>query len=173
MMKHCSRLQAALAGMKIKQKVSCNQDLLSSSPQQLEGYQLPRYVRVNILKTTVEDAIDYLKREVFRLPGTGLQRQLNDLNLKGNLGDLQLSDLLVVSAKTDFHDHNLYKAGHIILQDKVQGQLSPCVLREPSYRQPCPGSCTVPGNKTNHLAAIMNNKGKMHLNDSEGLTSQG
>ncbi|XP_052385792.1 28S rRNA (cytosine-C(5))-methyltransferase-like isoform X3 [Oncorhynchus keta] len=119
MMKHCSRLQAALAGMKIKQKVSCNQDLLSSSPQQLEGYQLPRYVRVNILKTTVEDAIDYLKREVFRLPGTGLQRQLNDLNLKGNLGDLQLSDLLVVSAKTDFHDHNLYKAGHIILQDKA------------------------------------------------------
>uniref|UniRef100_A0A8C8M6X9 Uncharacterized protein n=1 Tax=Oncorhynchus tshawytscha TaxID=74940 RepID=A0A8C8M6X9_ONCTS len=133
MMKHRSRLQAALAGMKIRQKVSCNQDLLSSSLQQ--------YVRVNILKTTVEDAIDYLKREVFHLPGTGLQRDIL-------CGDLQLSDLLVVSAKTDFHDHNLYKAGHIILQDKVW------------ILNPCPGSCTAPENKTNHLAAIMNNKGK-------------
>lgn len=51
-----------------------------------------------------------------------LMSRLNDLNLKGKsfVGDLQLSDLLVVSAKTDFHDHNLYKAGHIILQDKVR-----------------------------------------------------
>lgn len=38
MMKHRSRLQAALARMKIKQKVSRNQDLLSSSLQHPEGY---------------------------------------------------------------------------------------------------------------------------------------
>lgn len=36
------------------------------------------------------------------------------------ISDLHLPNLLVFSAKTDFHDHYLYKAGHIILQDKVQ-----------------------------------------------------
>uniref|UniRef100_A0A4W5M2M8 NOP2/Sun RNA methyltransferase 5 n=1 Tax=Hucho hucho TaxID=62062 RepID=A0A4W5M2M8_9TELE len=165
MMKHCSRLQAALAGMKIKQKVSCNQDLLSSSLQQPEGYQLPRYLRVNTLKTTVEDAINYLKREGFRLPGTGLLvSQFNDLNLKGKsfVGDLQLLVLLVVSAKTDFHDQSLQGWPH---HSTRQGQLSPCVLREPSYRQPCPGACTAPANKTSHLAAIMNNKGRLFAFD--------
>ena len=51
-----------------------------------------------------------------------LMSRLDDLNLKGKsfVGDLHLSDLLVFSPKTDFHDHNLYKAGHIILQDKVR-----------------------------------------------------
>ncbi|CAB1316553.1 unnamed protein product [Coregonus sp. 'balchen'] len=108
-----------LPRMKIKQKVSCNQDLLSSSLQQPEGNQLLRYVSVNTLKTTVEDAIDYLKREGFRLPRTGLQ----------------------------------------------VSQLSPCVLPEPSYRQPRPGTCSAPGNNTSHLAAIMNNKGRLFAFD--------
>lgn len=36
------------------------------------------------------------------------------------MSDLHIRDLLVFSAKMDFHDHYLYKAGHIILQDKVR-----------------------------------------------------
>lgn len=72
--------------------------------------------------------------------------------------DLHLKDLLVFSAKMEFHDHFLYKAGHIILQDKVRhttpaflryvkprrliknifvGQLSSCFSPEPSSRQSC------------------------------------
>lgn len=45
---------------------------------------------------------------------------LDCLSGKTFLRDLHLQDLLVFSAKTDFHDHFLYKAGHIILQDKVK-----------------------------------------------------
>uniref|UniRef100_A0A8C7KEX0 NOP2/Sun RNA methyltransferase 5 n=1 Tax=Oncorhynchus kisutch TaxID=8019 RepID=A0A8C7KEX0_ONCKI len=167
MMKHRSRLQAALARMKIKQKVSRNQDLLSSSLQQPEGDQLPRYVRVNTLKTTVEDAIDYFKREGFSYLGQAYR--LDDLNLKGKsfVGDLHLSDLLVFSPKTDFHDHNLYKAGHIILQDKG---LWTCLCLPAYLLNPPTGShvldaCAAPGNKTSHLAAIMKNKGRLFAFD--------
>uniref|UniRef100_A0A673MNQ5 NOP2/Sun RNA methyltransferase 5 n=1 Tax=Sinocyclocheilus rhinocerous TaxID=307959 RepID=A0A673MNQ5_9TELE len=78
MMKHRSRLQAALARIKVKRKVSRNQDLLPSSFQQTQDYAIPRYVRVNTLKTTLEDVIDYLKREGFSYQGTACR--LEDLN---------------------------------------------------------------------------------------------
>ncbi|KAG7322445.1 hypothetical protein KOW79_013791 [Hemibagrus wyckioides] len=69
MLKHHSRLQAALARIKVKRKVSRNQDLLPHSVQH-NGPDIPRYVRVNTLKTTVEDVIDYLKREGYSYQGT-------------------------------------------------------------------------------------------------------
>ncbi|GAA6094108.1 probable 28S rRNA (cytosine-C(5))-methyltransferase [Tachysurus ichikawai] len=69
MLKHQSRLQAALARIKVKRKVSRNQDLLPPSVQH-KSSDIPRYVRVNTLKTTVEDVIDYLKREGYSYYGT-------------------------------------------------------------------------------------------------------
>ncbi|XP_010891877.1 probable 28S rRNA (cytosine-C(5))-methyltransferase isoform X2 [Esox lucius] len=163
MLKHRSRLQAALARMKIKQKVSCNLDLLPSNLQQCEGDQLPRYVRVNTLKTTVEDTVDYFKREGFSYLGKAYR--LDDLKLNGKsfVGDLHLSDLLVFSAKTDFHDHYLYKAGHIILQDKAS--CLPAYLLNPPAGSHVLDACAAPGNKTSHLAAIMKNKGRLFAFD--------
>lgn len=163
MMKHRPRLQAVLARMKVKKKVSRNEDLLPASVQQRVGDQLPRYVRVNTLKTTVEDTVDYLKREGFTYRGQA--SKLDDFILKGKnfVKDLHLPELLVFSPKTDFHDHFLYKAGHIILQDKAS-----CL---PAYfLNPPPGShvidaCAAPGNKTSHLAAIMRNKGRLFAFD--------
>ena len=55
--------------------------------------------------------------EWFLLPGS-----LEDLRaLKGKcfLLDPLLPELLVFPAGTDLHDHPLYQAGHLILQDKV------------------------------------------------------
>nr|XP_057941079.1 probable 28S rRNA (cytosine-C(5))-methyltransferase [Doryrhamphus excisus]XP_057941080.1 probable 28S rRNA (cytosine-C(5))-methyltransferase [Doryrhamphus excisus]XP_057941081.1 probable 28S rRNA (cytosine-C(5))-methyltransferase [Doryrhamphus excisus]XP_057941082.1 probable 28S rRNA (cytosine-C(5))-methyltransferase [Doryrhamphus excisus]XP_057941083.1 probable 28S rRNA (cytosine-C(5))-methyltransferase [Doryrhamphus excisus]XP_057941084.1 probable 28S rRNA (cytosine-C(5))-methyltransferas len=163
LMKHRSRLQAELARMKVKQKVSRNEDLLPSSVKEPAGDLLPRYVRVNTLKTTVEDTVDYLKRDGFSYLGEA--SKLDDLTLKARefVKDLHLSELLVFPPKTDFHDHFLYKAGHIILQDKASC-LPAFVLNVP------PGShvidaCAAPGNKTSHLAAIMKNRGKLFAFD--------
>lgn len=163
MMKHRASLRSALARMKVKQKVSKNEDLLPAGTSRPPSGQLPRYVRVNTLKTTVEDAIDYLKRDGFSYLGKAAK--LEDLILKGKrfIRDLHLPELLVFSPKTDFHDHFLYKAGHIILQDKAS-----CL---PAYLlNPPPGShiidgCAAPGNKTSHLAAIIKNQGKLFAFD--------
>ncbi|XP_045913587.1 probable 28S rRNA (cytosine-C(5))-methyltransferase [Micropterus dolomieu] len=163
MMKHRPRLQAALARMKVKRKVSKNEDLLPASIQQLVGVQLPRYVRVNTLKTTVEDAVDYLKRDGFSFLGQA--SGLDDLTLKGRhfVRDMHLPELLVFSPKTDFHDHFLYKAGHIILQDKAS--CLPAYLLNPPPGSHVIDACAAPGNKSSHLAAIMENKGRLFAFD--------
>ncbi|KAI1893700.1 hypothetical protein AGOR_G00126390 [Albula goreensis] len=164
MMKHRSRLQAELARMKVKKKVSRNVDLLSSSSQQIEGNQLPRYVRVNTLKTTVEDVIDYLKREGFLYQGQASRLEdLNNLSGKTFVSDLHLPDLLVFPPKMDFHTHFLYQAGHIILQDKAS--CLPAYLLNPRVGAQVLDACAAPGNKTSHLAAIMHNKGKLFAFD--------
>ncbi|XP_034392173.1 probable 28S rRNA (cytosine-C(5))-methyltransferase [Cyclopterus lumpus] len=163
MMKHRSRLQAALARLKVKQKVSKNEDLLPASVQKLFGIQLPRYARVNTLKTTVEDAVDYLKRDGFSYLGHA--SSLDDLALrkKDFVIDMHLPELLVFSPKTDFHDHFLYKAGHFILQDKAS--CLPAYLLNPPVGSHLIDACAAPGNKTSHLAAIMKNKGRLFAFD--------
>ncbi|KAM7404444.1 hypothetical protein PAMP_011789 [Pampus punctatissimus] len=163
MMKHRARMQAVLARMKVKQKVSRNEDLLPAGVLQPAGDQLPRYVRVNTLKTTVEDTVDYLKRDGFSYLGQA--SSLDDLTLKKKdfVKDLHLPELLVFSPKTDFHDHFLYKAGHIILQDKAS--CLPAYLLNPSPGCHVIDACAAPGNKTSHLAATMKNKGKLFAFD--------
>ncbi|XP_071331756.1 28S rRNA (cytosine-C(5))-methyltransferase isoform X1 [Trachinotus anak] len=163
MMKHRSRLQAELARMKIKQKVSRNEDLLPAGVQQSTADHLPRYVRVNTLKTTVEDAVDYLVRDGFSYQGQA--SRLDDLTLKEKdfVMDLHLLELLVFSPKTDFHNHFLYRAGHIILQDKAS--CLPAYLLNPPAGSHVIDACAAPGNKTSHLAAIMKNKGKLFAFD--------
>lgn len=163
MMKHRPRLQAALARMKVKQKVSKNEDLLPESVQRLAGDQLPRYVRVNTLKTTVEDVVDYLKRD--GLSYLGQASRLDDLTLKERdfVRDIHLPELLVFSPKRDFHDHFLYKAGHIILQDKAS--CLPAYLLDPPPGSHVIDACAAPGNKSSHLAAIMKNKGTLFAFD--------
>ncbi|TRY92370.1 hypothetical protein DNTS_012358 [Danionella cerebrum] len=164
MMKHRSRLEAALARIKIKRKVSRNQDLLPSSSQQNQNNTIPRYVRVNTLKTNLEDVIDYLKREGFSYQGKASRLEdLDRLSGKMFLCDLHLKDLLVFCGKTDFHEHFLYKAGHIILQDKAS--CLPAFLLNPPPGSHVIDACAAPGNKTSHLAATMNNKGKLFAFD--------
>ncbi|XP_072514449.1 28S rRNA (cytosine-C(5))-methyltransferase [Salminus brasiliensis] len=164
MVKHRSRLQAALARMKVKQKVSRNEDLLPPSVQDANARGIPRYVRVNTLKTTMEDVIDYLKREGYTYQGTASRiEDLSRLSGKAFMVDVHLRDLLVFSAKMDFHDHYLYKAGHIILQDKAS--CLPAYLLDPPVGGHVIDACAAPGNKTSHLAAIMKNKGKLFAFD--------
>lgn len=163
LMKHRPRLQAALARMKVKKKVSKNDDLLPPSVKRLSADQLPRYVRVNTLKTSVDDAVDYLKRDGFTYLGQASSLGELTLQKKEFLRDLHLPELLVFSPKTDFHDHFLYKAGHVILQDKAS--CLPAHLLSPPPGSHVIDACAAPGNKSSHLAAIMGNKGKLFAFD--------
>lgn len=163
MMKHRGRLQSVLARMKVKRKVSRNQDLLPKTLRQLDAERLPRYVRVNTVKTSVDDVVDYLKRD--GMTYLGQASRMDDLTLKDKefLRDMHLPELLVFSPKRDFHDHFLYEAGHLILQDKAS--CLPAHLLDPPPGSHVVDACAAPGNKSSHLAAIMKNKGRLFAFD--------
>ena len=108
--------------------------------------QIPRYVRVNTLNTTVDAVIARFR------DGLIVAHR-----------DALIDSLLILSSGTDLHAHPLLLAGDIVLQDKASC-LSAFAL------QPRPGmtvidACAAPGNKTSHLLAIAHdNRSKEHKN---------
>ncbi|XP_033642361.1 probable 28S rRNA (cytosine-C(5))-methyltransferase [Asterias rubens] len=174
--RHKSSLNAALVRMKIKMGVVNNKDLLPDSVK--DEVILPRYVRVNTLKISIEDAINQFVKEGFKCVltqqeavtvskdaenaqslSTMFRDLVNSLKKSQFMCDVHVQHILVFPPGTDFHKHQLYLTGAIILQDKAS-----CL---PAYiLAPPPGShvidaCAAPGNKTSHLAAILENTGRV------------
>ncbi|XP_061231703.1 28S rRNA (cytosine-C(5))-methyltransferase-like isoform X2 [Neopsephotus bourkii] len=163
--RHRARLEAELARLKVRQKVSRNEHLLA--PAQAAGpgaSQVPRYVRVNTLKTCVDDVIDFFKREGYSYLGKAASvEELRALSGKKFVLDLHLPELLVFPPQTDLHENLLYTSGHIILQDKAS--CLPAFLLNPAAGSHVIDACAAPGNKTSHLAAILKNKGQIFAFD--------
>ncbi|KAJ8920273.1 hypothetical protein NQ315_011934 [Exocentrus adspersus] len=127
----------------------------------------PRYVRVNTLYMTLNEAVDG-----FRDEGWTLNKVTDKKDYKGfldgitSLGDEEFSldihipSLLIFPPKTQFYNHAAYKNGSIVLQDKAS-----CLPVH--ILNPAPGSvvldmCAAPGMKTTHVAAAINNEGKVY-----------
>ncbi|NWX42025.1 NSUN5 methyltransferase, partial [Steatornis caripensis] len=163
--RHRARLEAELARLKVQQKVSRNEDLLAPAQAASPGAsQVPRYVRVNTLKTCVDDVIDFFKRQGYSYLGKAASvEELRALSGKKFLLDLHLPELLVFPTQTDFHDNLLYTSGHIILQDKAS--CLPAFLLSPAASSHVIDACAAPGNKTSHLAALLKNKGQIFAFD--------
>ncbi|NXL36382.1 NSUN5 methyltransferase, partial [Glaucidium brasilianum] len=163
--RHRARLEAELARLKVQQKVSRNEDLLAPAQAASPGAsQVPRYVRVNTLKTCVDDVIDFFKRQGYSYLGKATSvEELMALSGKKFLLDLHLPELLVFPPQTDLHDNLLYTSGHIILQDKAS--CLPAFLLAPAAGSHVIDACAAPGNKTSHLAAILKNKGQIFAFD--------
>lgn len=162
-----ARLHAELAKLKVKKKVSSNQDLVKSMGVSSEGPSLPRYVRVNTLKTSMDDVITYFKRQGYTYLGKARSiEELVDFGQKSGkkfLQDLHIPNLLVFPPSTDFHKDSLYTAGHLILQDKAS--CLPALLLDPPVGACVIDACAAPGNKTSQLAAKVQNKGKVFAFD--------
>ncbi|KAI5945408.1 28S rRNA (cytosine-C(5))-methyltransferase [Manis javanica] len=160
--RHQARLKAELARLKVHRGVSRNEDLLEVGTRPGPASQVPRFVRVNTLKTCSHDAIDYFKRQGFSYQGQASSlKELRALKGKRFLLDPLLPELLVFPVQTDLHEHPLYQAGHLILQDKAS--CLPTMLLAPPPGAHVIDACAAPGNKASHLAALLKNQGKIFV----------
>ena len=77
--------------------------------------------------------------------------------------DEHIPDLLLFPPDTQFAEGSLYSQGKIILQDKASC-FPAFVLAPPADDDSVVIDATAaPGNKTSHLSALMQNKGKVRL----------
>jgi len=76
--------------------------------------------------------------------------------------DEHIPNLLVFAPRTTFQDDPAYHSGKIILQDKAS--CFPAIILDPPPRDDIVviDATAAPGNKTSHLSALMENKGKLY-----------
>ncbi|RHZ70851.1 hypothetical protein Glove_265g15 [Diversispora epigaea] len=148
-------LRSELVRLKIKLKIKDNKDLIN--PKFLNSTIIPRYIRVNTLKISVEKVIENFKEKGYKFEENN--DDLSNISPKTILKDKHLSDLLILPPNTDLHNHPLYLSGKIILQDKAS--CFPSFICSPPLNSHVIDACAAPGNKTSHLSAIMQNTGKI------------
>ncbi|KAK2070591.1 hypothetical protein P8C59_005075 [Phyllachora maydis] len=111
----------------------------------------PRWVRINGLRTTVQQQLDTTLSQF--APSPGLESIL-DGEPDSYYVDKHVPNLLAVSPGRDLTKTEAYRSGAIILQDKAS--CFPAYLLDPG---PEDGhvidACAAPGNKTSHAADIM------------------
>jgi len=141
-------------------------DSLENAPEQ--DHFLPRYVRVNTLKTTVESVLGTLEQDGWSLIETPQTYKkylkiLKKLSTNDVIVDFHLPEVLAFHPKATFFDTELFRESHIILQDKTS-----CVsayLLAPKPSSTVLDMCAAPGLKTSYLAALLNNEGTVYAVD--------
>ncbi|KAG2063930.1 williams-Beuren syndrome critical region protein 20 copy A [Suillus decipiens] len=152
--RHKTRLKSELQRIKIKRGVKSDLELAQTSDDR--AAKIPRYVRVNTLMWSTEEAILFYTKHGFQLEGSFASS-------KGFGIDEHIPDLLAFNPALQFRNDPSYKTGKIILQDKASC-FSAFVLSPPCND---PNAVVIdataaPGNKTSHLSALMGNKGKLY-----------
>ncbi|CAG8609076.1 17687_t:CDS:10 [Acaulospora morrowiae] len=155
-LKHEIRLKCELVKLKVKLKVKNNEDLINPELRNSETT-VPRYIRVNTLKTTVEKVVEHFKAKKYKLEESN--DDLGDISPQTIIKDKHLPELLILPPNTDLHNDPLYLSGDIILQDKAS--CFPSFICSPLIDSHVIDACAAPGNKTSHLSSIMQNSGKI------------
>lgn len=132
------QLEADLNGAKnIVLENSGNKAILG----QIENVQpFPRYVRINTLRVTPDEAVQTLQDDGYEV-----------------YADNIVPNLLVLPPKTDLHAHPFVVDGRLILQDKSSCFSALALVGGGTH--PAHGdlldACAAPGNKTTHAAALV------------------
>lgn len=113
----------------------------------------PRTARVNTLKLSLQEAQDRLKGHVSKFVCDRVSV------------DPHLPDVLVFPPDTDLHDHPLVTNGSLILQSKAS--CIPAHVLSPNPGWTVLDACAAPGNKTTHLASLMQGRGKIIACDKD------
>ncbi|KYM77260.1 Putative methyltransferase NSUN5 [Atta colombica] len=138
---------------------------LNESVEEKEQIKRPRYVRINTLLLTVEEAISFFQQDGWQLlpkstTYSSYLQSLSQLSKPYFIQDLHIPEMLAFPSSTIFHDHNGYRDGKLILQDKASSL--PVHLLNPISGSTVLDMCAAPGMKTTHVAAKLQNNGKVY-----------
>lgn len=119
-----------------------------------KGGQHPRWVRINTLKSTLDEQLaltfaGYQRADSIQKVLSGSDRLV--------YVDEHIPNLVATSPRFDFAKSDAYKSGAIILQDKASCFPAYLLDPQPEDRDVIDG-CAAPGNKTTHLAAVMKSR---------------
>lgn len=155
--RHKGRLQAELTKARIRRKLSTIEALKvhiergqEDASDDLEA-PYPRWIRINTLKTSLEDQLDTTFNGYERATTVDAVRHRGTKRL---YIDIHIPNLVAVSPNIDLSKSEAYKSGAIIFQDKAS--CFPAYLLDPLPEDgDIIDSCSAPGNKTTHIAAIL------------------
>ncbi|KAK2012969.1 NOL1/NOP2/sun family protein [Colletotrichum eremochloae] len=150
--RHKARLTSELTRARLRRKMPSLEALRADVDANAdpEGRH-PRWIRVNALKSTVEDQLETTFKAYDRALSVEAVTQSAG---KAIFIDEHIPNLLAASPGTDVTKTPAYLKGEIILQDKAS--CFPAYLLDPrSEDGDVIDSCAAPGNKTTHLAAIV------------------
>ncbi|XP_022936709.1 probable 28S rRNA (cytosine-C(5))-methyltransferase [Cucurbita moschata] len=139
LMRQQSALQSVVTQLLSKRKANNIEDLIARGHN--PGVSRPRFIRVNTLKMDVHTAIQEL--------GKRYAVQKDDM----------VPDLLVLPPGSDLHDHPLVADGSIFMQGKASSMVAVALDPKPGWE--VLDACSAPGNKTVHLASLMNGEGRI------------
>lgn len=138
------RLEAELARLKIKHKVKSLDELIEDDDTPV------RWFRTNLLKTNTES----LLREFSHLRKVNT---LEEITAPGVIyHDIYIPNLFGIHPKEKLTSTDAYKQGRLIIQDRAS--CFPAAILNPiPGKDKVIDACAAPGNKTTHLASILNN----------------
>ncbi|RYO76948.1 hypothetical protein DL766_007464 [Monosporascus sp. MC13-8B] len=155
--RHKARLNAEFTRARVRRKAGSAEALRQQVTTEYlgEAARYPRWVRINTLKTTLEDQLTSTFKDFTRVYSIG---EVTDAS-SGKLFhvDEHIPNLLAVSPSFEFTKTEAYRSGAIILQDKAS--CFPAYLLDPLPEDgDVIDSCAAPGNKTTHLAALVHSR---------------
>ncbi|KAI1134905.1 S-adenosyl-L-methionine-dependent methyltransferase [Hypoxylon sp. FL0543] len=154
--RHKARLNAEFTRARLRRKAGSVEALREQITTEFlgEAARYPRWVRVNTLKTTIEDQLATTFADFTKV--------LSLYEVTAKLGkylhvDNHIPNLLAISPSFEVTKTEAYTSGAVILQDKAS--CFPAYLLDPrSEDGDVIDSCSAPGNKTTHLAAIVHSR---------------
>ncbi|KAI1797292.1 S-adenosyl-L-methionine-dependent methyltransferase [Ganoderma leucocontextum] len=152
-LRHRTRLNGEFQRIKIKRGAKSTDELTQTDDTRAAS--IPRYVRINQTCWTLAEAL-----ETFQARGYHEGDPLS--SPQAFQRDQHVPDLFAFHPSTRFTEDSLYLSGTIILQDKAS--CFPAHILSPPSRDDTVviDATAAPGNKTSHLCAIMQNKGKLY-----------
>lgn len=169
--RHKGRLHSELTRARIRRKASCleqlkrlvDEEAAAAGGEEGEVYRHPRWIRINALKSTLEEQLESTFRaftRVFSMEELMTSSSTADSNGSSSsssnriLLDAHVPNLVAIPPGHDMSKTEAYAAGKIIFQDKAS--CFPAYLLDVrSEDGDVVDACAAPGNKTTHLAAIV------------------